>query len=509
MLQEEAGIGVVVSDARQARDRRALILIFISAFLAVQVHWGFAALCIWVLILGQLERRGIFDRWNASRVLGGLLMLRTKRGQDTIEKAAKPRKFWRWYGEISLWTCAIVMVFIVMFLLLSFSLALFTGVPNSDAPASQLIPFPGVSPIIPFWWPAIAFIGALVIHEFAHALQARAHGMRVRSVGLLLLGPFPAGAFVEPEHEELLQAPRRERARLFAAAPATNLYAGFFTWLIICVLATQFAVVNPGVHASGIVEDSAAAESGLEPWEIITHFDGTPVTTATEMSEQLDAHQAGDMVNLTVLSHLNEDEERTERVISVLLTSKLAYLESQGFTEEQIELLEVDEKSAFLGVSGMDDGLSGIDRLVGPMAWEQEVPWYVDALGVAIQPVVIIDTPIQYEGQIMDPHEMEYIEADGWLGNLLGTTVLMALITLLFWFIWWNVGLGLANLIPIIPFDGGHLMKDFLGVVVGGIHRFTKNPHPLKTEATVSRISSFSSLFLFMGLMMIIIAQRI
>ena len=509
MLQEEARIGPVVSDARRARDRRALILIFISAFLAVQVHWGFAALCIWVLILGQLERRGVLDRWDASRVLGGLLMLRTKRGQDTIEKVARPRRFWRWYGEISLWTCAIVMVFIVLFLLLSFSLALFKGVPNNDAPASQLIPFPGISPIIPFWWPAIAFVGALVIHEFAHALQARAHGMRVRSVGLLLLGPLPAGAFVEPEYDELTKAPRRERARLFAAAPATNLYAGFFTWLLICLLATQFAVVDPGVHASGIVEDSAAADAGLEPWEIITHFNGTPVATATEMSDQLDAHSAGDTVNLSVLSHPDADGVRGERVISVTLTSKLAYLESQGFTEEEIDLFDVDEKSAFLGVSGMDDGLSGIDRLTGPFAWEQDAPLYVDALGVAIQPIVIIDTPIQHEGQIMDPHEMEYIEADGWLGSLLGTAVLMALITLLFWFIWWNVGLGLANLIPIIPFDGGHLMKDFLGVVVGRIHRFSKNSHALKTEATVSRISSFSSLFLFMGLLMIIIAQRI
>ena len=85
--------------------------------------------------------------------------------------------------------------------------------------------------------------------------------MRVRSVGLLMLGPFPAGAFVEPEFEELTKAPRRERARLFAAAPATNMYAGLFSWLLICLLASQLSVINPGVHASGIIEDSAAAES--------------------------------------------------------------------------------------------------------------------------------------------------------------------------------------------------------------------------------------------------------
>lgn len=498
-----------MSDTRAARDRRALILIFVSAFLAAQWHWAFGALGLWVLILGQFERRGILDKWNATRVLGGLLMLRSNRGQETIEKVAKPRAFWRLYGEVSMWTCFFVMIFIVLFLLLSFGSALIYGVPKSDAPASQLIVLPGINPIIPFWWPAIAFVGALVIHEFAHALQARAHGMRVRSVGLLMLGPFPAGAFVEPEFEELTKAPRRERARLFAAAPATNMYAGLLSWLLICLLASQFSVINPGVHANGIIEDTAAADSGLQPWEIITHFDGAPVPTAGDMTEQLDAHSAGDTVNLTVLSHPNENQLRTERVISVTLSSKWDYLKSQNMTDSEIESMGVDEDDAFLGVSGMSSGSSGIDRLVGPMAWETNQPLYVDALGVAVQPFVLIGIPIGFEGQIMTPQEMEFIEADGWLGDILGTTVLMAIITLLFWFIWWNFGLGLANLIPIIPFDGGHLMKDFLGVVVGGIHRFTRHPHALKTELTVSKISSFSSLFLFMGLLLIIIAQQL
>ena len=498
-----------MSDTRAARDRRALILIFVSAFLAAQWHWAFGALGLWVLILGQFERRGILDKWNATRVLGGLLMLRSNRGQETIEKVAKPRAFWRLYGEVSMWTCFFVMIFIVLFLLLSFGSALIYGVPKSDAPASQLIVLPGINPIIPFWWPAIAFVGALVIHEFAHALQARAHGMRVRSVGLLMLGPFPAGAFVEPEFEELTKAPRRERARLFAAAPATNMYAGLLSWLLICLLASQFSVINPGVHANGIIEDTAAADSGLQPWEIITNFDGTPVPTAGDMTEQLDAHSAGDTVNLTVLSHPNENQLRTERVISVTLSSKWDYLKSQNMTDSEIESMGVDEDDAFLGVSGMSSGSSGIDRLVGPMAWETNQPLYVDALGVAVQPFVLIGIPIGFEGQIMTPQEMEFIEADGWLGDILGTTVLMAIITLLFWFIWWNFGLGLANLIPIIPFDGGHLMKDFLGVVVGGIHRFTRHPHALKTELTVSKISSFSSLFLFMGLLLIIIAQQL
>ena len=55
MIQEEGGGGQGVSDTRAARDRRALILIFISAFLAVQWHWIFGALGLWVLILSLIH----------------------------------------------------------------------------------------------------------------------------------------------------------------------------------------------------------------------------------------------------------------------------------------------------------------------------------------------------------------------------------------------------------------------------------------------------------------------
>ena len=84
--------------------------------------------------------------------------------------------------------------------------------------------------------------------------------------------------------------------------------------------------------------------------EIITHFNGTPVETAGEMSEQLDAHSVGDTVSLTVLGHPDSDGFRTERVLTVTLTSKLDYAHSQNFTDEQIELLNIDENSSFLSV---------------------------------------------------------------------------------------------------------------------------------------------------------------
>ena len=64
-----------------------------------------------------------------------------------------------------------------------------------EAPSPRtLVAVPGLNPMIPLGWGLAAFIVALVMHEFAHGLQARAHGMRIRSFGLLLLGPLPLGA---------------------------------------------------------------------------------------------------------------------------------------------------------------------------------------------------------------------------------------------------------------------------------------------------------------------------
>ena len=78
-------------------------------------------------------------------------------------------------------------------MVLAFVTALFTP-PQSDPPsASELVALPGINPVIPLGWGALAFVVALVIHEFGHGLQARAHGMRIRSFGLLQLGPLPLG----------------------------------------------------------------------------------------------------------------------------------------------------------------------------------------------------------------------------------------------------------------------------------------------------------------------------
>ena len=205
-------------------------------------------------------------------------MVRTGRGKIALEQLAKPRKFWRAYGEFSIWLCFIVM-FGVILLIITAALATAAAPAQQEVlPASDLLLIPGVTSFVPFWWPIIALIFALVIHEYSHGIQARAHGMQVRSFGLLLAGLLPVGAFAEPEYEEMSRAPRRERMRLFAAGPSINLIATFVVLVLLSATANGFVAKNPGVHATGIIGETGAQDAGLMAYETITHIDDFVVT---------------------------------------------------------------------------------------------------------------------------------------------------------------------------------------------------------------------------------------
>ena len=229
---------------------------------SVQADWTFLFVLLigWYILIKTWERNGTLDRWNATRALGIVLMVRTQRGQRLLDRVAKPRKFWRAYGEVSLWVCSISMLVVALVVLLAFVTSVLSPPTAAPPSASELVAVPGINPVIPLGWGALAFIVSLVIHEFGHGLLARGHGMRIRSFGLLQLGPLPLGAFAEPQSDELMRAPRRERLRMFAAGPATNLFAAFIMLLLLGGVAGQFVAEDDYIHVRGIIAEGGANE---------------------------------------------------------------------------------------------------------------------------------------------------------------------------------------------------------------------------------------------------------
>lgn len=466
---------------------------------SVQADWTilFALLIGWYLLIKRWERNGTLDRWNATRALGIVLMVRTQRGQRLLERMARPRRFWRAYGEVSLWVCSVSMLMVGLLVLLAFITSVISPPTAAPPSASELVAVPGLNPVIPLGWGALAFIISLVIHELGHGLLARGHGMRIRSFGLLQLGPLPLGAFAEPQSDELLRAPRRERLRMFAAGPATNIFAAFAMFLLLGGLAGQFIASEDYIHVKGIVKDGGADEAGMEPWDTLISIDGQAVHDLDSFRLILGSYSSNDTVDL-VVRHENGERE----TLTATFGDKYDYYSELGWSEELLDSLDVQQGDPFLGVEGLSEGTAGIDRLAGPLSPRWEGTFLQRVLSVPLHVITILLVPFEMNGVAIHPFEESLLEAgDGIIATLLGTSGLLFIANLLFWLMWVNILLGFTNLIPMVPFDGGHMLRDMLHATLSGIKRLGRklklwDLHPMWVDHLSSKASSYSSLML-------------
>lgn len=452
---------------------------------------------IWYALLVYLENSGFLKKWSLERVAVIVLMIRTTRGRVLLEYISKNRKFWRMFGEFSIWLCFFVMFSVVILMVLAFVTSI-NSPPQGSLPATDILFIPGVTSFVPFWWPALALIFTLLIHEYSHGIQARAHGMEVRSFGLLVAGPIPVGAFAEPEQMDMILAPRRERIRLFAAGPSINLVATFLFLIVIGFVSSGFVATNPGIHALAVIEDGGADEAGIKAYDIITHVDGNEVTDYESFDEQMDSLKAGDEVVFTVIPY-NDKERSWEESSEILVTlgDKAQYYlnlcnDDQDCLDETSELLEsygIGEGDAFLGVNAPRSGTYQTDRF--SFIFEERYTTGQKALTLLLTPLSMMGTPMSYDGQTMDLHERGMIEVDDeFVLSGLGTEGLLDLFDFIFWLIWVNFLLGFLNLLPIIPFDGGHMLKDGAHSILS---RIMKGSNPLRVERLAGSIGGVTT----------------
>jgi membrane-associated protease RseP (regulator of RpoE activity) len=65
-------------------------------------------------------------------------------------------------------------------------------------------------------------------------------------------------------------------------------------------VATQDATgATPGAQIATVATGSPADQAGLKAGDIVTAVDGSPVTSAAQLAQQIRAHQAGDQVTIT------------------------------------------------------------------------------------------------------------------------------------------------------------------------------------------------------------------
>ncbi len=212
-----------------------------------------------------------------------IALYRTTFGLGLMDRiASRHRELVKLLGYIGIGVGFLSMFFIVFILLQSvFTLA---TVPNSPSPISPVLPgvrIPGVpeSFFVPFVQGIIAIFIIAVVHEFAHGVVARAHGVKVKSSGPAIIGPIFA-AFVEPDEKQLKKKPDIVNYSLFAAGTFSNIVLAF---VVLFLLSAVFSPISSaffpqqGVMLKNVESGLPAAAAGLKPGMAITAINSQPI----------------------------------------------------------------------------------------------------------------------------------------------------------------------------------------------------------------------------------------
>ncbi len=326
----------------------------------------------------------------------------------------------------------------------------------------------------------VVLVGAIIIHEAGHFVTARMFGMKAErffvgfgptlwstqrgetEVGLKAI---PAGGFVKiagmNRHDPVDPS---DEDRAFYNQPAWQraivLVAGSFTHFVVAMallfVAMAFFAVprldggEPVVNTTvGAVEPgSAAEEGGLREGDIVLTIDGNDARDPRDAVDLI-AERPGETFDVAV-ERAGEAEE-----VTVALPPTDPDGEERGFMGIGVSAVPYEQRSA---------GEALVATVSGEYSVWSQTALTVRGLGQAFSPESLSawlqqadgDTPRGVEGPISLVGAGQVVGALGELGELGAVVLLMANI---------NIVLGLLNMLPLPPLDGGHLAQ--LGIERG------------------------------------------
>lgn len=255
-------------------------------------YYAIGFIVVWIL---AFILKGKFD--NIS-VEGFVLMLKTDKLEHLIDKIASwsPR-FWKYYINISIPLGIFFMVLMLVSLFISLQMMFETPTVSLILPGVDI---PGSPIYIPFATGLIALATVLIIHEGGHGVLARAEGIPIDSVGLLLFAIIP-GAFVEPNQEELDKVNGFSRLRVYFAGPMFNMGLCAVALIITLLLSGAMAgmYVTDGIEIDSVVP-SSPSDGVLESGIVIKSINNVSTHNSKEYVGYLSTNHVGD--NLTIVT---------------------------------------------------------------------------------------------------------------------------------------------------------------------------------------------------------------
>lgn len=352
------------------------------------------------------------------------------------------------------------------------------------------------------WAPLVVVLGVVVmifLHELGHYLTAKWGGMKVTEF-FIGFGPriwsfqrgeteyglkvIPAGAYVkvigmnnldevDPADEAKTYRQASYPRRMAVAVAGSTMH--FLQALLLLFVLYAFVGIPGGSltedkewEVGEVVEDSAADDAGLRTGDRVLEVDGTRYETFTAFAEDI-AERPGEEVSLSVL--------RAGEVVSVPVEIGVAPSDSsRGQLGIRRDLVTTTVGPVRAVGASIGDFWEQTTATLGFIGSFSPTDFFDDVVSSGSDDSAAVEAPEPTPGSSQQAPPAESPDADRII-SIVGAIGIGAdltengLLGFLLFFVGINITIGIFNLLPVLPLDGGH-------VVVGTYERIREAFQP-------------------------------
>ncbi|UCB58203.1 MAG: site-2 protease family protein [Thermoplasmatales archaeon] len=443
----------------------------------------FAIIILFYIIVFFLRKKGILEKYNLS-LYGPFLMFKTTRGINFLKKLAKRKRFLKSYGNFAIIFCLIVMILFVILFIWNFIILLgLSPEQRASIPGPEFaLVLPGINPILPIEYLIyilIAFAVAIIVHEFSHGILTFVGELKIKSMGLLYL-IIPIGAFVEPDEEQMKKTNIPNRMRIYAVGPLSNFVVFFICLLLFSFIFISAVQPGEGLTVYEVYEDSPAFDIGIRKGAIITEFNGTDLSSYDNLNERFNQY----------ILILNESQANT--------TITISYIFNKQLFSKNIELTDMynyiptnsSKGKGHTGIYSFVDENKNLNMLKNPFS---EDPMRKIFYFIALPIMGYFDGYNPITSPFTDSYKIQGpLEA-------LPENAFWIIVNLLYWIAWLNLMVGLFNVLPMMPLDGGFLFNDYIRFTVLKVKKDLSTEKLDKIVRKISLVISLIILFLIIA----------
>ncbi len=350
------------------------------------------------------------------------------------------RRSLRVYGSVGMVMVAIISILMALLLIISLRQAILY--PQPPTGLQNILLIPGLNEYVPLTLSVIVGLFlTIAIHEFGHAILCRVENIRVKSMGVLF-AVIPLGFFVEPDEDELQKSEPAPKMRMFGAGIMNNVVVGLICFVaLIALVGLVTAPTAPIIY--GVYQGGPAFQAGIQPDSLIKAVNGISVTNVQDVTSILNTTHPGERLSLTVL---HGGEVQTYEITLAAIPNTTPSQSSIGFM--------------------------GIYYYPGDVVIHQIRSTLESPIGILyflVLPITIPDNTAYERMLVVDTVDTTYYQVP--------FPLFWGLVHLVFWTGWINLVVGTFNAIPMVPLDGGYIMREGIGSFLHkrGWEKYTEN----------------------------------